>query len=136
MNPGPAGVIPEVELAELTIEKRALQLRIKRLEEQIAYLEGEILPQWTEDQVTQLKVKTSAGPYTLYLSSQVWASTEFLDLEKLGDEFPGLLSLNRMTASAALREYLASDDKEALAQLAQAGVTPIEKTRINVKRSH
>ena len=131
--------IPEVELAELVFQKRDLESKIKHMQERIDQLQEDILAQWAEDQVTQLKVKTSDGPALLYQSSQVWAKVDELggaDKELLWQDWRDLLTMNHAKAGSLLRELLAAGDERTLAELAEAGISPIEKTRINVKRSN
>lgn len=126
--------LPAVQLAELVYHKRNLQAELKAVEEKIGELETGLLAQWQVEGVTQMKVITEYGPYVLYCSTRTFAKAEFVDRDKLEDEFPALMTLNYSKAGSLLAELMATGNEEALAHLAAAGVYPNEQTRINVKK--
>ena len=128
----------EQDLAEAVEEKRRLETKVKVLVALIDDLTVETLARWRQQGISQMRVLTVNGPRTLYSSSQVWARSDpltGLDLEALRDQFPGLDTVNWSKAAGLLRELIAQGDKEALAQLAAAGVLADERTRINVRKS-
>lgn len=119
------------EFIQLTTEKRRLQADLKKVQDALDELEPAILLQFREAGVESVK----QNGYLVYQSSRVWAKCEFVDLEQIRDEFPTLLSIQSIRAGSLLSELLAQDDKEALAQLAAAGITPNQVTRLNVRKS-
>ncbi len=124
----------EVELAEAIATKRELQATLKALEEEITERERVILAQWQVDGIESQKVATSKGTFLLYLSTRTYCKSEFLDLAKLQDEWPALMTINHSKAGSLLAEFMASGNEGALAQLASAGIYPNEVTKINCKK--
>lgn len=117
--------------AELTLEKRDYQVKLKAVQEQLDEVELALLANWAEDEITSMKVNTSAGPYLLYQSTRVFARQEFVELAEVPLEFH---MLSAQKCASYLGELLALDDKEGLQRLANLGILPIEKTQIHVKK--
>lgn len=107
----PAPVSEEVrEYAELTAEKRRLTADLEDIKKKLSTLEQHLLDRFGAEGVSQMRVDTDEGSFTVFPKRQIWAGIEegqklaAIDvLEKLG--LKDLLSPNYQSLSSWVREH-------------------------------
>lgn len=119
------------EFIDLTSRKRSLSAQLKGIQEQLDMLEPGIIEAMQADGVQSVKVDGMLA----YLSTRTWAKVEFPNLPFLSEAGYGqLLTVNYAKAGSLLSELQASSMEGELHTLAQAGITPNEVTKLNIKK--
>lgn len=95
--------------AEKTAEKREVSAQLKELNEQLTILEEELLEEMTAEGLTQARVDTGAGSFTIFPKRQIWAGIEegqkLLAVVALEDHgMRDLLTANLQSLSSWCRE--------------------------------
>ena len=62
--------------ASLTVRKRDVSKELDELKSQLSILESELLDELTSSGLTQARVETESGMFTLFPKRQIWASLE------------------------------------------------------------
>ncbi len=107
----PPPVSEEVrQYAELTAEKRRLTAELEEVKKNLSQMEQHLLDRFGAEGVSQMRVDTDEGSFTVFPKRQIWAGIEegqklaaIEVLEKLG--LKELLSPNYQSLSSYVREH-------------------------------